>query len=148
MASLVALYCGIRFDSKQLAPGELAVVPLIAADRRQARIVMHDLRALCTLEDFHPYVNRIMRDGIELRTNVNVGVMTASFRTVRGYTAIACVLDEVAFWRDESTSQSIGPTPCPSLYRPTVWSIWCPGPHMRAMLGVSCDSVPAQRIIR
>jgi len=106
IASLVALYCGIRYDATQLAPGELAIVALIAADRRQARIVMSYLRALCASPAFHPYVYRVKRDVIELRTGVNVEVMTASFRTVRGYTLIAGVLDELAFWRDEESTST------------------------------------------
>jgi len=105
MAALIALYCGIRFDaSTSLAPGELATVPLLAADRKQGRVVMSYLKALCQLPAFHPYVHRVLRGVVELRTSVNVEVATASFRTIRGYTVPAAVLDEVAFWRDESTS--------------------------------------------
>jgi len=104
MAALVALYCGIRFDATTLAAGELATVPLLAADRKQGRVVMGYLKALCQLPTFHPYVERVLRGIVELRTNVNVEVATASFRTIRGYTVPAAVLDEVAFWRDESTS--------------------------------------------
>ena len=104
MASLVALFCGITFDATSLAAGELATVPLLAADRKQGRVVMSYLKALCQLPAFHPYVERVLRGIVELRTNVNIEVATASFRTIRGYTVPAAVLDEVAFWRDESTS--------------------------------------------
>ena len=105
IASLVALYCALRFDASTLADGEVALIPLLAADRRQARIVMGYLKALCQLPVFHPYVHRITgREGIELHTGVNIEISTASFRTIRGFTVPAAVLDEVAFWRDESTS--------------------------------------------
>ena len=106
MAALIALFCAIRFDSQRLAAGELGVVPLIAADRRQARIVMRYLRALAESPAFHPYVNRVLRDVVELRTNTNIEVMTASFRSIRGFTVIAAILDEVAFWRDEESNSS------------------------------------------
>lgn len=105
MAALVALTRALSFDAAaRLAPGELAVVPVIAADKKQARVTFRYLRALCDLDPVRPYVHRILRDGIELRTGVNVEVMAASFRTLRGYTVISAVLDEVAFWRDEATS--------------------------------------------
>lgn len=105
MASLVALFCALRFDPSTLAEGELAVIPLLAADRRQARIVMGYLKALCQLPAFHPYLHRITgREGVELHTGVNIEISTASFRTIRGFTVPAAILDEIAFWRDESTS--------------------------------------------
>ena len=103
-AALIALTKAVQFDSARLAPGELAVVPIIAADRRQARVVLHYLRALCQLPEVAPSVHRVLKEGVELRTSVNIEVMTASYRTVRGYSIIAAVLDEVAFWRDETTS--------------------------------------------
>ena len=35
---------------------------------------------------------------------VRIEISTASFRTTRGYTLIACLCDEIAFWRQEETS--------------------------------------------
>jgi hypothetical protein len=93
----------IQFDVKNLAPGELAVVPIIAADQKQARAVMYYARALCQLPEVKPYVNRVLRDKIEFRSGVNLEVHTASYRTIRGMTVVGAVLDEVAFWRDDSS---------------------------------------------
>jgi hypothetical protein len=37
-----------------------------------------------------------------------IEVHTASFRAVRGYTVVACIADEVAFWRsDESANPDV-----------------------------------------
>jgi hypothetical protein len=104
IAALVGTHRAISFDAATLAPGELAVVPLIAADRSQARAVMSYVRGICALPSVKPWVGRVLRDSIELKSGVSIEVMTASFRTVRGYTVISAVLDEVAFWRDEATS--------------------------------------------
>jgi hypothetical protein len=41
---------------------------------------------------------------VELTTGVTIEVHTASFRSVRGYTVVAAVLDEVAFWRSEDSA--------------------------------------------
>src|SRR5215831_16385712 len=46
----------------------------------------------------------IKRFEIELRNGVVIAVHSNSYRTVRGRTLVACVLDEVSFWRDESTA--------------------------------------------
>jgi hypothetical protein len=104
VAALVATYKAITFDTATLAPGEVAMVPVIAADRAQARAVMGYVRALCGLSAVRPWVGRTLRETVELKSGVNIEVHTASYRTVRGYTVISAVLDEVAFWRDESTS--------------------------------------------
>ena len=84
IAALVALYLAIRFDVSRLAPGELAVVPIIAADRKQARQVLGYLRGLLALDEFKPYLNRELKETVELTSGVNIEVHTASYRTVRG----------------------------------------------------------------
>jgi len=104
LAALVAFYLGIRFAPSRLAPGELGMVPIIAADRKQARVTFSYLRALCRLEVFRPYVHRVLKETVELRTGVNIETHTASFRTIRGYTVPAAVLDEIAFWNDEGAN--------------------------------------------
>lgn len=103
-AAILGLYLAISFDVSRLAPGELAVVPIIACDRRQAQQVLGYLRALLNIEEFRPYLSRDLRESLELSSGVNIEVHTASYRTVRGYTLIGAVLDEVAFWRTEDGS--------------------------------------------
>lgn len=100
-AAVAALYSAISFDASQLAPGELAIVAILAADRRQARTVLGYLRGLCELLEFKPYVHRVLKETVELNCGVNIEVHTASYRTTRGYTIIACVCDEIAFWRTD-----------------------------------------------
>lgn len=106
MAAVVGLTKALQFDPARLAPGELGVVPIIAADRKQSRAVFSYLRALCLLPQVRPFVHRVLKETIELAGGINVEVHTASYRTIRGYTVIAAILDEVAFWRDESTSSN------------------------------------------
>ena len=103
-AAIAALYLSISFDVSRLAPGELGVLPVIAADRKQARQVLGYLRALLAIEELQPYLSRELKDSVELSSGVNVEVHTASYRTVRGYTLIGAVLDEVAFWRTDDGS--------------------------------------------
>ena len=43
-------------------------------------------------------------ESVELTNGVTIEVHTASFRSVRGYTVVSCVLDEVAFWRSDDSA--------------------------------------------
>lgn len=98
IAALVAFYLAVRFDPAVLAPGERGVIPLVAADRKQARQVLGYLNGLFDLPEFAPFWFRSLVDSIELQKPVNLEVQTASYRSTRGYTCIAVVADEIAFW--------------------------------------------------
>jgi hypothetical protein len=49
-------------------------------------------------------IERRTADAIDLTNGVTIEVHTASFRSVRGYTVVGAVLDEVAFWRSEDSA--------------------------------------------
>ncbi|MGD0484696.1 MAG: hypothetical protein ABSB58_08605, partial [Gemmatimonadales bacterium] len=103
-AALVALFQGIRRDHRSLlAPGERAVVPVIAADRQQARATLGYLKGLLHLPVFSCYRTRMLKDSVELTTGAEIRVSTASYRTTRGYTLIGIVAEEVAFWLSDET---------------------------------------------
>ncbi len=53
-----------------------------------------------------PTIEEETVESITLRNNVVIEIHTASFRSTRGYTIIAALLDEIAFWpTDESSSE-------------------------------------------
>jgi hypothetical protein len=105
IAAFVAAYLAVKKDYRAvLAPGEWAVVPIIAADQDQARHVLRFIKALFTHPRLALLVARRLRDAIELRTRVILEVHTASYRTTRGRTTIAVVADELAFWRTDEGS--------------------------------------------
>jgi hypothetical protein len=105
-AGIGAMYLGIRRNyTALLAPGERGVIPVIAADRKQAGQVLRYIKGLADLPAFRPYVARSLKESLELTTGVTIEVHTASYRTVRGYSVIGVIADEVAFWRsDESVN--------------------------------------------
>jgi len=103
-AALLAVFIAC-FRRHVLAPGEHGVVMVLASDRRQARVVFRYIAALIdAVPMLAALVARRTRESITLSNGVVIEVHTASFRAVRGYTILAVILDEVAFWRDDSSA--------------------------------------------
>jgi hypothetical protein len=104
MAALVATYLAL-FAKHKKAPGERPMVLVIAGSVDQADAVFGFIKGFI---EQSPALSRevvaFKRREVALRNGVIVGVHANSYRTVRGRTLVACVLDEVAFWRDESTA--------------------------------------------
>ena len=105
-AAVAALYLAIRTDYRTiLAPGERGVIPIIAADRKQARQVMNYLKGMIALDAFQEYVIRELTASVEFTTGVTIEIATASYRTTRGYTVVGLIADEIAFWRSEDSAE-------------------------------------------
>ena len=104
--ALVACYlAACREWRPYLAPGEVGTIKIIATDRRQARVIHRYCRALLTeVPTLKELVVRETETEIELRNSVLLEIQAASFRSVRGYTLIAALCDEIAFWRSDETS--------------------------------------------
>jgi len=106
ISALIAVYLAcFREYRGRLAPGEVATLPVIAADRRQARTVM---RYISGFLDNVPSLSKLVanrtKESVELRNRVNIEVHTANFRAVRGYSLVGAVCDEIAFWNTEDGS--------------------------------------------
>jgi hypothetical protein len=106
IVSLIAVYLACFYDYRPfLQPGERGVIQIIAADRRQARVILRYIRALLTeVPMLSNLVARDTADGIDLSNRISIVVQTASFRTVRGSTLVAALMDEIAFWRSEESA--------------------------------------------
>jgi hypothetical protein len=88
-----------------LAPGEKGIVMVLAADRRQARTIFHYVHALLTrVPMLANLVARETAESIDLTNGVTVEIMAASYRSTRGYTVIAALCDEAAFWRSDESA--------------------------------------------
>jgi hypothetical protein len=106
IAALVAVWLACFREYRPiLAPGERGTIMLLAADRRQARTVFRYIGGLFDgVPMLAALVERRTRDPIYLTNRVVIEVHTASFRCVRGYTVVAAILDEVAYWRSEESA--------------------------------------------
>jgi hypothetical protein len=106
IAAATAIYLAAFRDYEQFrAPGETLVLPIIAPDRRQCRVILSYVNGFL---DGSPTLSTMVRnrlkESIELTNGVRVEVHTANFRTVRGYTAIGAILDEAAFLRSDDSA--------------------------------------------
>jgi hypothetical protein len=82
-----------------LGPGEAGTLMIIARDRRQARVIKRYVHGLLhAVPMLKAVIEAETTEGIALRNQVVIEIHTASFRAVRGYTIIAALLDELAFW--------------------------------------------------
>jgi hypothetical protein len=105
VASVIAAHAAAFFDgSKYLRPGERALVLCLATDRDQAKIVLNYVKAFFELPMLKPMVQRETQSGLELTNNVDIAVATNSFRAVRGRAILCAILDECAFYRDETSA--------------------------------------------
>jgi hypothetical protein len=109
MLALIACFLAAFRDWRPyLGPGERATIMIIAADRRQARTILRFIKGIMSAVPMLAATIEAERtESVELANNVVIEVHTASFRTVRGYTVCAALLDEVAFW----TTDEVGSNP-------------------------------------
>ena len=103
--ALIAVYLSC-FRTYRLARGERGVFMVMAADRRQARVVMRYVKGfLHSSPMLASLVARETQTEIELTNGVTLEIHTASFKSVRGYTLVGAIADEIAYWpTDESAS--------------------------------------------
>jgi hypothetical protein len=104
--ALIATYLATFRDyTPHLAPGEVATIAILAANRSQARSIFRYVSGLLKAV---PLLAQKVKDEnteiIELSNRVVIEISTASFRTTRGYSFAAVLADEVAFWRSDESS--------------------------------------------
>lgn len=106
IASLIVAHAASLFeDEGRLRPGERALCMALACDRDQARIVLNYARSY--FEEITPLAGMVTREtanGFELENRVDIAISTNNFRSVRGRPVLCAVLDECAFYRDETSA--------------------------------------------
>jgi hypothetical protein len=109
--ALIAVFLAVFKDwSGRLVPGERGTVMVIAADKKQARVIFRYITALITET---PLIDGLVdgdvtQERIDLTNGISIEISTANFRSVRGYTIVAALCDEIAFWQgDDSASPDV-----------------------------------------
>jgi hypothetical protein len=104
--ALIAVYLACFYDYRQyLAPGERGTIVIVAVDRKQARTILRYIRGLLLgVPMLKTMIERETSDAFDLNNGVSIEVGSASYRSVRGYTVVAALCDEISFWpTDDST---------------------------------------------
>jgi hypothetical protein len=103
LAAYIAALCDHRTN---VAPGERPLVLFIAQNQRQAAVAFNYCAGIF---DSVPLLSGLVTsrtsDTLSLSCGVDLEVRAASFRGIRGVTAVAVIADEAAFWySDESAN--------------------------------------------
>ena len=102
LAAFIAACCDHRHI---LAPGERGVLPILAASTLQAGQAFNFVAGIFSAApNLKPLIENVTADTLSLSTGVDIQVRPASFRTIRGITAVAAIGDEIAFWRSEDSA--------------------------------------------
>jgi hypothetical protein len=102
----LGLYRHVHRSQRQLSPGETGMVLVLASTTSQAKAVFNYILAFVQASPvLAQQIEAVTANEIRLRGDIEIAVHTNSFRSIRGRTLLAVVFDEVAFWRDESSSQ-------------------------------------------
>jgi hypothetical protein len=100
MAAVIGAYEAILAGNEErLCKGETGVVAVAAPSKRQAAIVHQYMRGI--FEAAPMLAKEVVRDqagGFELANGNRIEILAGDFRLVRGFTLLAVVLDEVAFF--------------------------------------------------
>ena len=83
---------------KKLAKGEKGLVPIICPTKSQGRIVKNYLRAIFETPLLAAEVIDEQREGFTIRNGNRIEILSGDFRTVRGFTLLSAIIDEIAFF--------------------------------------------------
>jgi hypothetical protein len=88
-----------------LGPGEVGTCMIIAADRRQARVIMrYCLGLLKSVPMLAQLIEAETRESIMLRNRIVLEIHTCSWRSTRGYSVVCGLMDEIAYAPTDETS--------------------------------------------
>ena len=107
MAAIIGAYIAV-FSGREamLAPGEQGLVAILAPTKRQAVIILSYLRAIFRLSPL--LENEIIREtknGFELSNQVTIEILAGDPKTVRGFTLLAAIIDEISFFGLDAESK-------------------------------------------
>ena len=105
LATIAVFLATFKDWRRFLGPGECGTVMVIAADRKQARVIMrYAIGLLNAVPMLDRQVEGVTRESISLRNRIVIEIHAASFRSTRGYSIVAALLDEIAYWPTDEHS--------------------------------------------
>lgn len=103
--ALIAVYLATFRDySAHVVPGEQPVIAIIAADRKQARVLLRYVTGtLKAVDMLAGLIADEMAESVSLTNGVVIEIHTSSIGSPRGRTFAAVLADEIAFWRSDDS---------------------------------------------
>jgi hypothetical protein len=111
IGTLAAYLAGCCDYRAILGPGERGVLPIMAANTLQAAQCYNFIRGIFTdIPRFAALVEQlggrhggITSDTISLKNRIDIQIRPASFRTIRGITAIGVIAEECSMWQSDDS---------------------------------------------
>jgi hypothetical protein len=104
--ALIAVWLACFHEYRHLlAPGERGTIIIIAQDRKSARTIFRYVKGLLNnVPMLARMIERETADTFDLTNRISIEIQAASFRSTRGYTLVAALCDEIAFWRSDESA--------------------------------------------
>jgi hypothetical protein len=97
--ALIAAFLAAFYDwSADLTGGERGTIMVVSADRKSARSIFFYLKEMLSIPLLSGLIERETLESIDLSNGITVEIVTGNFKTIRGRTVVAGLLDEEAFW--------------------------------------------------
>lgn len=99
MAAVIGAYESCLSGRESLlAAGEMGLVVVIAPSKKQARIVKTYLRSIFDQTPMlQSQIVRETQEGFDLQNGISIEILVGDWRTVRGYSLLAAIIDEICF---------------------------------------------------
>ena len=107
VSAVIACYLALFHDWRPyLALGEKGWIMVIASDRTQARVIMGYIKAILQLKMFRNQIEKELTQEVWLKNQIIISIKTCDYRSIRGFSVVAAICDEIAFWRSEGANPS------------------------------------------
>jgi hypothetical protein len=104
IAAALAVFYACLCDFK-LAAGEVGTVLVLAGSKEQGGVVFAYIAGILKASPFlASMIESETADTVTLSNGAVIAVASGSYRTVRGRSLLACIMDEVSFWRSEDSA--------------------------------------------
>jgi len=104
--ALIAVFLGLFVDwSRYISRGERPFIFVISPNKDQGQVIMSYVKELLNLNDsLRGLVKKTTTESIELHNGITISIKSASWRSTRGFSALAVILEEVCWFRWETDS--------------------------------------------
>ncbi|MEQ8791773.1 MAG: hypothetical protein RIC55_36255 [Pirellulaceae bacterium] len=106
VAAIIGAYEAVLAGHEaKLSRGERGIVPIISPSKSQSRIVHSYLRSIFETPLLAREVVTDTKEGFELRSGTRIEILAGDWRTIRGFTLLAAIVDEACFFGYDAESK-------------------------------------------